>query len=30
VLSYSVSTIIKEDRNNMTIFIAGDGTIQQM
>jgi hypothetical protein len=30
VLSYSVSTVIKEDRNNMTIFIAGDGTIQQM
>ncbi len=30
VLSYSVSTLIKEDRNNMTIFIAGDGTIQQM
>jgi hypothetical protein len=29
-LSYSVSTIVKEDRNNMTIFIAGDGTIQQM
>ncbi len=30
VLSYSVSTLIKEDRNNMTIFIGGDGTIQQM
>lgn len=29
-LSYSVSTVLKEDRNNMTIFIAGDGTIQQM
>lgn len=29
-LSYSVSTLVKEDRNNMTIFIAGDGTIQQM
>ena len=30
VLSYSVSTLIKEDRNNMTIFIGGDGVIQQM
>lgn len=29
-LSYSVSTVVKEIRNNMTIFIAGDGTIQQM
>jgi hypothetical protein len=29
-LSYSVSTIIKEDKNNMTIFIAGDGTIKHM
>ena len=30
VLSYSVSTLIKEDRNNITIFIGGDGVIQQM
>lgn len=29
-LSYSVKTVLKEDKNNMTIFIAGDGTIQQM
>jgi hypothetical protein len=29
-MSYSVSTVLKEERNNMTIFIAGDGTIQQM
>lgn len=29
-LSYSVSTVLKEDRNNMTIFISGDGTIKQM
>lgn len=29
-LSYSVATIVKEERKNMTIFIAGDGTIQQM
>ncbi len=29
-LSFSVSTVLKEDRNNLTIFIAGDGTIQQM
>jgi hypothetical protein len=30
VLSYSVSTVLREDKNNMTIFISGDGTIQQM
>ena len=30
VLSYSVSTVLREDKNNMTIFIGGDGTIQQM
>lgn len=29
-LSYTVSTVLKEDKNNMTIFIAGNGTIQQM
>ncbi|MCM2348667.1 MAG: hypothetical protein NDI69_01520 [Bacteriovoracaceae bacterium] len=29
-LSYTVSTVLKEDRNNMMIFIAGDGTIQAM
>ncbi len=29
-LYYSVSTVIKEDKNNLTLFIAGDGTIQQM
>lgn len=29
-LSYSVSTVIREDRNNMTIYIDGNGTIQQM
>jgi len=29
-LSYSVKTVLKEDKNNMTIFIAGNGTIQQM
>jgi hypothetical protein len=29
-LSYSVSTIVKEDRNNMTLFITGDGIIQQL
>lgn len=29
-LNYTVSTMIKEERNNMTIFIAGDGSIQQM
>lgn len=29
-LSYSVSTFLKEDKNNMSIFISGDGTIQQM
>ncbi len=30
VLSYSVSTVIKEDKNNMSLFIDGNGTIQQM
>ncbi len=29
-LYYSVSTVVREDKNNMTLFIAGDGTIQQM
>lgn len=29
-LSYSVSTVVKEIRSKMTIFIAGDGTIQQL
>lgn len=30
VLSYSVKTVFKEEKKNMTLFIAGDGTIQQM
>lgn len=30
VLSYSVKTVLKEVKKNMTIFVAGDGTIQQM
>lgn len=29
-LGYSVSTILKEERNKMTIFISGDGAIQQL
>lgn len=29
-LSYTVSTVVKEERNNMTIFIAGDGNIEQL
>lgn len=29
-LSYTVSTVFKEERNNMTIFISGDGAIEQM
>ena len=27
-LSYEVSTIIQEDRNNLTFFLSGDGTIK--
>ena len=29
-LYYSVSTVIREDKNTMTLFIGGDGSIQQM
>lgn len=29
-LSYTVTTVLKEERNNMTIFIAGDGSIQSL
>lgn len=29
-LSYTVSTVVKEERNNITIFVGGDGTIQAM
>lgn len=29
-LSYIVSTMVKEERNNITIFVGGDGTIQAM
>lgn len=29
-LSYTVSTVVKEERNNMTIFLAGDGNIEQL
>ncbi|HLW56909.1 MAG TPA: hypothetical protein VKY27_05955 [Bacteriovoracaceae bacterium] len=29
-LSYTVSTVVKEERNNMTIFISGDGNIEQL
>lgn len=30
VLSYSVKTVLKEEKKNVTMFVAGDGTIQQM
>lgn len=29
-LSYSVKTVLKEEKKNMTLFVAGDGTIEQM
>jgi|SRR5690606_21063131 len=29
-LNFTVSTVVKEERNNMTIFVAGDGTIEQL
>lgn len=29
-LNFTISTVIKEERNNMTIFVAGDGTIEQL